>query len=309
MMWRSLTYRLPNSYLTPPHPQRYAISTMPNSRSQDQYEQLTALLDALKETLPGLPGFRTLSLFGSLAEGRADGYSDIDMVVTTDDLTNAKAQLLGTLELIGPVEFCWVINLNPGEWNPTIVFREEGYYHKLDLGLVDASAVNRTIPDEQTVLLCNKHRPAQAKIESSAYAPEHGSVGHFLLGQFLGCSRYLKARRRGKTMTCYRFASAAVDWRLALLYARLTGNPQFRSKLSTVTYLELDRLMPAGDCAALMSDIGYSDMATMDRTLQRAVEGMLKDGEYLAGMVEEDFPDSVFARIKEFLAGELTLLS
>gem|GEM_PF-3353575 len=39
-----------------------------------------------------------MSLFGSIAEGRADAWSDIDMIVTTDDLPAAKASVLGLLE-------------------------------------------------------------------------------------------------------------------------------------------------------------------------------------------------------------------
>lgn len=274
---------------------------------REQCKRITSLLDALKETLPGLPGFRTLSIFGSLADGRADEYSDLDIIVTTDDLAGAKAHLFDTLEQIGPIEFCWVTNLSPDEWNPTIMFREESYYHKLDLGLVDVSTVNRTIPTEQTVLLCNQCRaPVQVTAKRDAYAPQHGSIGHFLLGQFLGCTRYLKARKRGQTMTCYRFASAAVDWSLALLYARLTEDPHFRSKLSTVTYLELDRLMPADRRATLVSDIDFSDMAAMDITLRTAMERMLDDGACLAKMIGESLPAEVFGNIMKFLVDEMT---
>lgn len=64
-------------------------------------KRLDHLLKELTTILPSLPGFQTLSLFGSLAEGRADGYSDIDLIVTTDDLLGAKERLLGTLEEIG----------------------------------------------------------------------------------------------------------------------------------------------------------------------------------------------------------------
>lgn len=42
-----------------------------------QCKQITSLLNALKEISPELPSFRTLSLFGSLAEERADEYSDV----------------------------------------------------------------------------------------------------------------------------------------------------------------------------------------------------------------------------------------
>lgn len=288
-------------HLTTTCSQRYADTTMHNIELPQECSKLADLVDAFRETLPGLPGFRKLSLFGSLAEGRGDEYSDIDLIVTTDDLAGAKAQLLDALEQIGPVEFCWVINLRPDEWNPTLVFRDQSYYHKLDLGLVDASAEARTIPDEQTLMLCDQGRPAHPVKESGAYVPDHGSVGHFLLGQFLGCTRYLKARRRGQTTTCYRFASAAVEWRLALLYSRLTGKSHLHSKLSSDEYQELDKLLREGEGEAVMSDIDFSDMAAMDRTMRIAQNKMLENGEHLAGMTGEVLRSDVFARMLRFL--------
>ena len=280
---------------------------MRNEKVYGQCEQITNLLNALKGKLPELPGFRSLSLYGSLAEGRADRYSDIDVMVTTDNLPDAKEQLLGVLERIGSIEFSWQINLFPDEWNNTILFREESYYHKLDLGLVDISAEQRIIPSEQTVVLCDQHRPpGQVASKSTAYAPQHGSIGHFLLGHLIGCTRYLKARRRGQTMTCYRFAAAAVDWNLALAYARLTGKHCFRSKLSTENYLELDRRISADQRATLMSDIDFSTGLAMDHTLRTSMKRMLEDGAYLAVMEDEILPPDVFNGISTFLDEELS---
>ena len=272
----------------------------------DHEARLARLLDALKETLPGLPGFQSLSLFGSMAEGRADGCSDIDLIATTDDLPGAKTALLGLLEQIGPIEFCWAINLRPDEWNPTIVFHDEGYYHKLDLGLTDARAVDRTIPAEQTTLLIEVPGAATCAVrECRAYVPLEGSLSHFLLGQYIGCTRYLKARKRGQTMTCYRFAAAAVDWQLALMYARLTEDAGRRSKLSTDDYRKLDGLLSADDQAALLRGLDFSSLPAMDSNVRAAMSSMLKDALHLAAISGEEFPTEVFERMCAFVAEEL----
>lgn len=269
-------------------------------------EQITGLLNSLKELLPELPGFRSLSLYGSLAEGRADEYSDIDLIVMTDNVVDAKEQVLGVLERVGPIEFSWLMNLSSDEWNPTVVFLDQSYYHKLDLVLVGASAEHSVASSEQTVPLCDEPRvPVEVDGRSTAYAPEHGSMGHFLLGQMIGCTRYLKARRRGQTMTCYRFAAAAVDWHLALTYARLVGDPHFRSKLSTIEYRELDSLMPADHLSAIAASFDFSDGPAMDRTLLAAAERLLEDGSNLAAMTGESLPIDVFSRLTMFLTEEL----
>lgn len=263
-------------------------------------KQITSLLNALNETLPALPGFQSLSLFGSLAEGRADAYSDIDCIVTTDDLPNAKVQLFGLLEEIGPIDFCWAISLRPDEWNPTIAFHNQSYYHRLDIGLTDASDPDRTISTEQTKMQCNETQIP------GAYIPEYGSMGHFLLGQFLGCLRYLKARKRGQFLTCYRFASAASQWHLTYKYALLTKNPEFCSKLSTGDYKKLDALLPISARDALLSAFDFSSPVSMDEMVLTMMRKMLEDGILLATMQAEAIPVDVFNRIIAFVAEELS---
>ncbi len=272
----------------------------------DDPARLRYLLDAYKDTLPGLPGFRSLSIFGSIPEGRSDGYSDIDLIVETDDLPAAKEQVLGLLESIGPIEFCWAINLRPDEWNPMIVFRDEGYFHRLDLGLTDVSAENRTIPREQTVLLEDEPRACyQHPGESGAYVPEHGSIGHFLLGQFIGGVRYVKARKRGQPMTCYRFAAACVDWQLALMYARLKCDPGHRSKLSTPDYVEFDHLLSEDQRSSLLHSLDFSSLRAMDAVVTDSMDSMLRDALELAAMSSEAFPSAVFERMMRFVSEEL----
>lgn len=212
----------------------------------------------------------------------------------------------GVLERIGSVEFSWKINLYPDEWNHTILFHDQSYYHKLDLGLIDASVEHRIIPSEQTVLVCDQPRIFyQVPEKSAAFVPQYDSIGHFLLGQLIGCTRYLKTRRRGQVMTCYRFAAALIEWHLSLVYARLTGNHQFRTKLSTIEYLDLDRLMPIGHRNALVSNLNFSDESAMDRILLTAMERMLEEGARLAVMAGETLPEGVFNRLSTFLAEEL----
>lgn len=272
----------------------------------DDPARLRYLLDAYKDTLPRLPGFRSLSIFGSIPEGRSDGYSDIDLIVETDDLPAAKEQVLGLLESVGPIEFCWAINLRPDEWNPMIVFRNEGCFHRLDLGVTDLSAVDRTIPREQTVLLADEPRTCDQSLrKSDAYVPERGSMGHFLLGQFIGGVRYVKARKRGQPMTCYRFAAACIDWQFALTYARLKEDPTRRSKLSTPEYVEFDRVLSADERSTLLHALDFSCLAAMDAVVTDAMNSMLVNGVELAVMSGETLPLHVFERMIRFVTEEL----
>jgi predicted nucleotidyltransferase len=272
--------------------------------------RLDALLQRLIACLPGVPGFRTLSLFGSVAEGRADGYSDIDMILTTDDLPAAQHAVLDVLEAgVGPVESCWAIALRPDEWNPTIIFSEEGYYHKLDLGLVASTAVTPTIPPEQTTVLVTQpvgHQRASAP-ESTAYLPPYGSVGHFLLGQLLGGNRYCKARKRGQPLTCYRFVSAAADWCLRALHVRLTGKVMWQGKLSTEEYAVLGGLDTGGRGRTILAALDYSTPEKMDQSLCGIFRHLYELCGEISAMQSEVLPVGMFERMLDFMRTELDI--
>jgi predicted nucleotidyltransferase len=270
--------------------------------------KLDHLLDRLAHVLPSLPGFEALSLFGSLAEGTADGYSDIDLVVMTRDLAEARDEVLGVLEEIDEVEFCWVLPLRPDEWNPIVVFATEGYYHRAELGLVSSSAENRTIPEEQTTLLVKgpAERPRGFARHSHAYEPPHGSVGHFLLAQFLGGGlRYAKARKRGQVATCYRFAAATAEWCLRAWYAELSGDHSLDRKLSTDEYRALDSLLTAEQSSVLLRELDFSAPQAMDRAVTAILGQLLLRCRAIAGAKGESLRDSVFQRMLSFLDHEL----
>jgi predicted nucleotidyltransferase len=270
--------------------------------------RLDRLLRRVVEVLPSLPGFRTLSLFGSLAEGRADGYSDIDCIVTTDDLDAAREQLLGALEEIGPVEFCWVLPLRPDEWNPMIVFTREGYYHRLELGLVVTGAKDRTIPEEQTKLLVAQPAPRRDALHrtTQAYVPANGSVGHYLLGDVLGGGiKYVTARKRGQSVVCYRYAVAAADRCLSAWYSALTGSDRLGARLATDEYKRLHSLLTPAQSAAALAALDFSSPAAMDRAVRAVLAQVMQHCEAIANARGEVLPTEVFARILRFVEGEL----
>lgn len=279
--------------------------------SQRNYWSSRARLDDLSQRintcLRGLPEFQELSYFGSTAEGRSDGYSDLDITVTTDDLSAARLRLLKELEATSPIESCWLISMRPGESNLTIIFAEEGYYHRLDLGLIESGTINP--PPEQTTLLMGDPSHIMPR-GSKAYMPPYGSVGHFLLGQFIGGVRYCKARKRGQALSCYRFVSAAADWCLRTLYVYLTGSKlSGQAKLSTEEYLTLDHIDTNGRGYGILATLDYSTPKKMDLSICRVLQQMYCFCKMIAAVQNEDLADDVFQRMLTFICDELSVVS
>lgn len=267
---------------------------------------LQSLVEQLRLVIPALPGFRTLSLFGSVADGRADAYSDLDMKVGTDDIDGAKRSLHGVLEQIGPIEFCWSTELRPGEWHPTIAFRDYGYYHRLDLALLTREAADLAMHDANVRPLADKPLSAAKVRPSTAYAPVVGSTGHFLFGQLIGGMRYLKARKRGQVLTCYRFASATAQWCARAMFDRVTGQFSLDRKLTTTEFLALDKL-EAGGRAEFLEKLDFSTPLAMDRAVYALLTDLVEHTKVIAANTDDELPEALIERVLAFVRRELLL--
>jgi hypothetical protein len=93
------------------------------------------LLQRINEALRNLPGVCELYVFGSLANGTSDAYSDIDLEVATQDIATSPAALDYVLTSVAPIEAVWQMQTPCDAIAKTILFRGEAYYHKLDIGL------------------------------------------------------------------------------------------------------------------------------------------------------------------------------
>jgi hypothetical protein len=98
-----------------------------------------ALRDRLCTALRDLPGATALYAFGSLAEGRGDRYSDIDLRVVTDDLEASLAARHAILGRVAPVVLEWTVPGPGDDWAATFLFEGVAPFQKLDLGFVSGS--------------------------------------------------------------------------------------------------------------------------------------------------------------------------
>ena len=269
------------------------------------YELSERLFDALRS----LPGATELHLFGSLATGMADGYSDIDLQVVTRDLRASRTALLSVLEDVGPISLDWATTETSGECLSTILFSQESCYHKLDIGL---SEIFR--PGDPASLSLGPTRmvwriePPVSQTEWEPvriYAPEEGSAAHFAVGLLLAGVRYVKARKRGKDWTCWRFLSAQMDWLAALLYEEARNWAHTGRKLNTLEYAELDALTEQKTRDTLFAKMDLSSPAAMDAAYCQLVTQMLELSRAKARHAGNEIPSDCINRLMQFIRSEL----
>ncbi|MHB9031936.1 MAG: nucleotidyltransferase domain-containing protein [Anaerolineae bacterium] len=262
---------------------------------------LQDLLDRISAALRSLPGATELYLFGSAADpARADQYSDLDLQVVSEDYDLSLAAWPWILSLAGDLTLVYPLVDASSDETYTISLAGESLYHKLDIGL---SAAGERLPftsDEAHILLWRQpvHYNPTAYPATGAYLPEAGSAAHYLVGQLLGAVRYVKARKRGQQLLCWRYMGAAVN---SLLRCYLWDGDPLRFPVSPLAggdYAALDRILPALERRAFFADLDLRTAEGMNHaffdTLRRIAACTYPD--YFAG-------DAPLANlIREYLA-------
>ncbi len=229
------------------------------------------LLHRVSDAVRNLPGAVELYLFGSASDPAArDAYSDLDLQVVSTDYSLSRAAWPWILQQAGRIELAYPLLDQPRELAFCITFEGESPYHKVDIGISDQQYNGGLLHKlEKKVLLWQqvaKTEPVSV-LSDTAYMPEIGTAEYFLIGELLSSIRYIKARKRGQHLTCWRFLSAKFR---ALLCCYLWDG-DFRhfpeTSLSTWDFTALDRRVVERERLDLLKYFNYQSPGEMNFAL------------------------------------------
>jgi len=229
-------------------------------------EQLLRLQDQVVTGLGGLPGVSDVTVFGSCANGRCDRSSDLDVQATTTDIDRTLHSLHRTLARIDAVELEWAIADAPENWAATIVFEHLSPMQKLDLSIRSAPAGTSVTGRKQ---LTSGPAPRDRVVRpATVYWPMIGSLEHYTLSHVLGTTRYVKGRRRGHLLSCWRFTFALVGFVIATeCPASIADADWVPGGLTTQEYRDADLQLDPAMRGALIGDLDFSGPDAMDRSV------------------------------------------
>lgn len=276
----------------------------------DLTARLDRLQDRLTEGLRHLPGATSLYLFGSRSVGQADPYADIDLQVHSVDLPAARAVWPQFLEHVGPIEVAWPVRSAADNTVFTILFRDESYYHKVDIGLSDGETpVSVTTATTPPVQLWSQQATASTwpSPKTEAYVPASGAIGHLVMDELIASVRYIKARKRGHSLTCWRFLRSKPDRLLQLMAEQAhRWNPR-ESPLTTWDYRALDEAIGSDERTQLVQHLNCSDPQAMDHGCYWFTRRIVQLAQQKARTQNEPIPEDIIDRHLSFVRTELDL--
>ena len=266
---------------------------------RDELVDPRQLLPGISEALRHVPGATELHVFGSLADTSGDAYSDIDLTLGSSDPEITIAACHAALNRVAPIVLEWMIDPSPDAWAATYLFAGTSPFQKVDLGIRSSrESVDGRLLWRQDVESSMEQADAAP---STLFAPPYGTIEHFVVGQILGATRYVKARRRGNDILCWRFASALMDATLALLYAETCRKTILDRRLTSSEYLELDARLDPARRSRMLSRMQLASADAMDRSVRLLLADMLQTSADL----EASVPEALLSLFNTFFDAEL----
>lgn len=152
-------------------------------------KELVQLNILAKTKLSSLPGVISINEYGSIINGKADKYSDIDLEIVVEDILPIVENLKNTIESVSKVYTIMPISFNEHERIYTVVWRGFPLYYKMDLKL--KSLKPRAVTDA----------------DSLGYDENMRLYDDFLIGVI----RYAKYRNRKMHWAAFKFYKSSIE--------------------------------------------------------------------------------------------------
>lgn len=211
------------------------------------------------------PEVNAIYAFGREVDGQPDCYSDVDLIVYSNDLAASQHKCADVLASVSPVLGTYCIVLEPRTLAQMVIFRDYSPYQKLDFSITDdVSAKQSFAPLACLYQREAEHQPSKTCIEQTG---QRQALGNWLNDVLFSIPRFTKCLfRRDRDM--YRRWVGAVEHLAVMLHERYFGwSREHRYRLQAHEYKALnkhlspedqdllDRIQPLDRCPDL--PLGY----------------------------------------------------
>ena len=198
------------------------------------------------------PEVYQIHLFGREVEGKADRYSDIDIILCSSDLAPTQRAYRQALERVSPIRAVWLIVSTPDQLSEMIMLAGYSPYQKIDLTIVER--IEQQAAFGPFALAYHRQVESLASPSRLAVRSIANPTAHRLDEMLFSVPRFTKCLFRGDP-DMYRRWKGITDATLALLYEKKSG---WRTDLERVR-------LGAGDAKKLYAQLDASEEAHLAR--------------------------------------------
>jgi predicted nucleotidyltransferase len=181
------------------------------------YEKREDLKRVAIETFAAQAEVYQIRLFGREAQGKSDHYSDIDMIICSNDPARTQAKYKDLFSSISPVRATLTLNATSDGFSEMVMLEDYSPYHKIDFSIGDFGK-----EDWPFIVVYDSHEKPRARQTQLQAANIRQDVAYKLTDVLFSVARFTKCLFRWD-VDMYRRWKSLTDVTLVLLYERHFG--------------------------------------------------------------------------------------
>jgi hypothetical protein len=202
-----------------------------------EYRSRQELRNQVIQAFAGRDEVYKIILFGKEAAGKADAYSDIDIIVYSNDPEKTWRHYRETFSAIAPVVGTYPLGSAPDYYAEMLLLDGFSPYQKIDFSI--GVGLNLVLTSIMTVYECPEK--GTQPVSSLPVIETHYDVVYYLADLLFSIPRFTKCLFR-QDIDLYRRWNGAINRALVLMFERKFGWEAETRKSKLVSY-EIERLM------------------------------------------------------------------
>lgn len=246
----------------------------------------------------------SIYFFGKEVQNRSDEYSDIDMVICSNDLAKTQSKYREILNDISPIIGSYILNSKENDLSQMVMFKDFSPYQKIDLSITDSIETKKRAGFGPFICVY-KDNSLTEKVNSKLEIIEQNDVKNQLDDFLFTVPRFTKCLFR-KDYDMYRRWKNISDHTIVLLYEKYSG---WQEKTSTKQVpvkelAELNKAISSDEKEKINRIFPSSGIVNIAESYKLCIEFLIalckQKAEYFNVELNEDF----IVHIEKFLHSE-----
>ncbi|MGF7059341.1 hypothetical protein [Brassicibacter mesophilus] len=248
----------------------------------------------------------SIYFFGKEVNNKSDEYSDIDMIICSNDLAKTQSKYLEILNDISPIIGLYLLNSTENDFSQMVMLKDFSPYQKIDFSVTD-SIETKKLAGFGPFISIYKDNSLTAKVNSKLDIIKQNNVKNQLDNFLFTVPRFTKCLFR-KDYDMYRRWKHISDYTIVLMYEKYFGWEEKTSK-KQVPVKELSKLnkVISNDEKEILNRIfPSSGIVNIAESYKLCIEYLItlckQKADYFKVELNEDF----ILYIERFLHSEIT---
>lgn len=245
-------------------------------------------------------------LFGKEVNGQTDEYSDIDMVICSNDLAATRSKCQSLFNDISPVVGLFLLNSEENDFSQMVMLKDFSPYQKIDFSIADCIET-KISAGFGPFMAVYKDESLRVKPHSKLDVIEEDSVKHQLENFLFAVPRFTKCLFR-KDYDMYRRWKNTSDDAISLLHEKYFGWKEMavKNNLSIKELSKLNQVMNQEDKEIVDEIFPSSGTLNMAESYKSCIDLLISLCRQKADYFGVELNENLIRHIERFMDTEIT---